>query len=100
MPAASHVYSRNDVLKNSTPTESYLPFTRIISIHIQILWICFCNFELLILGVPFGFDFMDVHNKKTRSFNISRIKGKNTKPEMLVRSGCQRHHMFIAEMMC
>ncbi|MFW6257764.1 MAG: hypothetical protein ACOC11_03165 [Prolixibacteraceae bacterium] len=27
----------------------------------------------------------DVHNKKTRSFNTSRIKGKNTKPEMLVR---------------
>jgi DNA mismatch endonuclease (patch repair protein) len=28
---------------------------------------------------------MDVHDKKTRSFNMSRIKGKNTKPEMLVR---------------
>ena len=28
---------------------------------------------------------MDVHNKATRSFNMSRIKGKNTKPEMLVR---------------
>lgn len=27
----------------------------------------------------------DVHNKKTRSYNMSRIKGKNTKPEMLVR---------------
>ncbi|WP_319500340.1 DNA mismatch endonuclease Vsr [uncultured Draconibacterium sp.] len=27
----------------------------------------------------------DVHDKKTRSFNMSRIKGKNTKPEMLVR---------------
>jgi DNA mismatch endonuclease (patch repair protein) len=27
----------------------------------------------------------DVHNKVTRSFNMSRIKGKNTKPEMLVR---------------
>jgi DNA mismatch endonuclease, patch repair protein len=27
----------------------------------------------------------DVHNKKTRSFNMSRIKGKDTKPEMLVR---------------
>ena len=27
----------------------------------------------------------DVHNKKTRSFNMSRIKAKNTKPEMLVR---------------
>ena len=27
----------------------------------------------------------DVHSKETRSFNMSRIKGKNTKPEMLVR---------------
>ncbi|WP_346862437.1 very short patch repair endonuclease [uncultured Draconibacterium sp.] len=27
----------------------------------------------------------DVHNKTTRSYNMSRIKGKNTKPEMLVR---------------
>ena len=28
---------------------------------------------------------MDVHYKETRSFNMSRIKGKNTKPEILVR---------------
>ena len=27
----------------------------------------------------------DVHNPKTRSYNMSRIKGKDTKPEMLVR---------------
>jgi DNA mismatch endonuclease (patch repair protein) len=27
----------------------------------------------------------DVHDKTTRSYNMSRIKGKNTKPEMLVR---------------
>ena len=27
----------------------------------------------------------DVHSKETRSFNMSQIKGKNTKPEMLVR---------------
>ncbi len=27
----------------------------------------------------------DVHSKAVRSFNMSRIKGKNTKPEMLVR---------------
>ena len=27
----------------------------------------------------------DVHNKAIRSFNMSRIKGKNTKPEILVR---------------
>lgn len=27
----------------------------------------------------------DVHSKETRSYNMSRIKGKDTKPEMLVR---------------
>ncbi|MBA4408897.1 MAG: very short patch repair endonuclease [Odoribacter sp.] len=27
----------------------------------------------------------DVHDSATRSYNMSRIKGKNTKPEMLVR---------------
>ncbi len=27
----------------------------------------------------------DVHNKQTRSYNMSRIKAKDTKPEMLVR---------------
>jgi DNA mismatch endonuclease (patch repair protein) len=27
----------------------------------------------------------DVHNKATRSYNMSMIRGKNTKPEMLVR---------------
>lgn len=26
----------------------------------------------------------DVHNKTTRSYNMSRIKGKNKKPEMLL----------------
>ena len=29
---------------------------------------------------------VDVHTKKQRSFNMSRIRCKNTKPEMLVRS--------------
>ena len=28
---------------------------------------------------------MDVHNKETRSYNMSRIKAKNTKPEEIVR---------------
>jgi DNA mismatch endonuclease (patch repair protein) len=28
---------------------------------------------------------MDVHNKATRSFNMSQIRSKNTKPELLVR---------------
>lgn len=27
----------------------------------------------------------DVHNKETRSYNMSRIKSKNTKPEIIVR---------------
>ena len=27
----------------------------------------------------------DVHSAETRSYNMSRIKGKNTKPEMIVR---------------
>lgn len=27
----------------------------------------------------------DVHNKATRSYNMSRIRGRDTKPEMLVR---------------
>ncbi|MCZ2459467.1 MAG: hypothetical protein LC128_07550 [Chitinophagales bacterium] len=27
----------------------------------------------------------DVHDKKTRSYNMSRIRGKDTKPEVLVR---------------
>ena len=27
----------------------------------------------------------DVHDKATRSYNMSRIKSKNTKPEILVR---------------
>lgn len=31
----------------------------------------------------------DVHDKKTRSFNMSKIKGKDTKPEILV-----RHYLF------
>lgn len=27
----------------------------------------------------------DIHSKETRSYNMSRIKGKDTKPEVLVR---------------
>ncbi len=33
----------------------------------------------------------DVHDKATRSYNMSRIKGKNTKPEMLVRKFLHAH---------
>lgn len=28
---------------------------------------------------------MDVHSRSTRSYNMSQIKGKNTKPEILIR---------------
>lgn len=31
------------------------------------------------------YDMSDVHDERTRSYNMSQIKGKNTKPEMLVR---------------
>ena len=30
-------------------------------------------------------NYMDVHSKETRSYNMSQIKGKKTKPEMIVR---------------
>ena len=33
----------------------------------------------------------DVHNKATRSYNMSQIKGKNTRPEMLVRKFLHSH---------
>lgn len=33
----------------------------------------------------------DVHTKEQRSFNMSRIKGKDTKPEMLVRKFLHAH---------
>ncbi|UTW66392.1 DNA mismatch endonuclease Vsr [bacterium SCSIO 12643] len=34
---------------------------------------------------------MDVHNTETRSYNMSQIKGKNTRPEMLVRRFLHSH---------
>lgn len=33
----------------------------------------------------------DVHNMATRSYNMSKIKGKNTKPEMIVRRFLHAH---------
>lgn len=33
----------------------------------------------------------DVHNKTTRSYNMSRIKGKDTRPEMMVRRFLHAH---------
>ncbi len=38
------------------------------------------------LRLPLNFTtWADVHDKATRSYNMSRIRAKNTKPEMLVR---------------
>src|SRR5688572_23648799 len=36
-------------------------------------------------GFLLTLDMADVHSKERRSYNMSMIKGKNTKPEMLVR---------------
>lgn len=33
---------------------------------------------------------MDIHSKNVRSFNMSRIKNKNTKPEILIRKICHK----------
>ena len=33
---------------------------------------------------------MDIHSKNVRSFNMSRIKNKNTKPEILIRKLCHK----------
>ena len=33
---------------------------------------------------------LDVHDRETRSYNMSRIKGSDTKPEMVVRRECHR----------
>lgn len=35
--------------------------------------------------LPLYFNMTDVHTPEQRSFNMQQIKGKNTKPEMLVR---------------
>jgi DNA mismatch endonuclease (patch repair protein) len=44
----------------------------------------------------------DVHSKETRSYNMSRIKGKDTKPEMLVRrflhSKGYRYRLHVKDM--
>ena len=43
------------------------------------------NYILLSKFVTADIIMADVHSKATRSYNMSRIKGKDTKPEMLVR---------------
>jgi DNA mismatch endonuclease (patch repair protein) len=44
------------------------------------------NYRTATGRLSFFFFMADVHDKKMRSYNMSRIKGKNTKPEMLVRT--------------
>lgn len=41
--------------------------------------------EILLRLEQQGADVMDVHSPATRSFNMSRIRGKDTRPEMTVR---------------
>jgi len=45
----------------------------------------------------------DVHDKKTRSFNMSMIKGKNTKPEIIVRKFLHsrgfRYRLHVSELL-
>jgi len=44
----------------------------------------------------------DIHDKKTRSYNMSQIKGKNTKPEILIRkflfSKGFRYRLFVKKL--
>jgi DNA mismatch endonuclease (patch repair protein) len=42
----------------------------------------------------------DVHDQKTHSYKMSRIKGKNTKPEMLVRKFLPAHSFCYLLRMC
>mgnify|MGYP001598542038 CR=1 FL=1 len=37
------------------------------------------------MGNPVFLNVADVHDSKTRSYNMSKIKGKDTRPEMIVR---------------
>nr|WP_283016267.1 hypothetical protein [Panacibacter microcysteis] len=37
----------------------------------------------------------DVHSRETRSYNMSQIKGINTKPEMLVHFKFQPYHKIV-----
>lgn len=37
------------------------------------------------MNITYFYEMADVHSKEVRSYNMSRIRGKNTKPEILVR---------------
>jgi DNA mismatch endonuclease, patch repair protein len=49
-----------------------------------------CRLICLVLDSYF-YNMADVHDKETRSYNMSRIKGKDTKPEMVVRKYLHAH---------
>jgi DNA mismatch endonuclease (patch repair protein) len=68
-----------------TPLGSFLPFRDSFLGTFQSRGFVFAVLCPYFYNVPADFTFMDVHDQKTRSYNMSRIKGKNTKPEMLVR---------------
>lgn len=90
MPAASHVYRTINVYRKfDSGWSRILPFHNF-SIHMQYLRHCWGTRQNADFILCCNFAGMDVHDKKTRSFNMSRIKGKNTKPEMLV-----RNYLFI-----
>ncbi len=50
---------------------------------------CFCHqaiYSFLVLfALYYFYNMADVHSKETRSYNMSRIRSKDTKPELLVR---------------
>jgi DNA mismatch endonuclease (patch repair protein) len=39
----------------------------------------------MVIKLPYLYTMADVHSKETRSYNMSRIRSKDIKPEMLVR---------------
>jgi len=85
MPAASHVYRNINVHKTFDSGWSRT-FIFMILFYKHTIPPALCD-ELKNAGFVLCCKFagMDVHDKHTRSYNMSRIKGKNTKPEMMVR---------------
>ena len=70
--------------------------------ELTIEWNIRINYQSTLIQTNCYSEMADVHNKETRSYNMSRIKGKNTKPEMLVRQflharGC-RYRLHVKDM--
>lgn len=50
-----------------------------------------CGAEWLILYLYKSFDYMvDVHTSQQRSYNMSRIKSKNTRPELIIKDSLEK----------